>query len=136
MMARAAILLGLMCVLGCGNGGPELAKVTGSISLDGKPVPHAIITFFPLFGGSTSYGVTDKTGRYELMFSDVDRGAMLGAFRVKIETKKYTRDELPEGSDPASFAYVEIPKQYRSEDALKAEVKRGANLINFDLTSK
>ncbi len=135
MFFRIAVLLSLAVVVGCG-GGIELGTVTGTVTIDGKPVPNAMITFFPEFSGSTSYGVTDKNGKYSLMFTDQDRGAMIGSFRVSITTKKRSKDEMPDDGSVTEVDFVEIPKQYRAEKAHTAEVKRGANTINFPMVSK
>ena len=43
---------------GCG-GNPNLFHVSGKVTLDGKPVEKAFVTFIPMGGGSTSYGKTD-----------------------------------------------------------------------------
>ncbi|MEQ1828820.1 MAG: carboxypeptidase-like regulatory domain-containing protein [Pirellula sp.] len=128
-------------VVGCGSGGPQLGRVKGKVTVDGKPVPRASITFFPDFQGSTSYGVTDNNGNYELMFTDTDHGAMVGKFHVGIASKKMARDEMPDGMKPEEFTkmnaeFVEIPKKYRGERAFEVEVKAGSNTINLEMDSK
>ncbi len=128
-------LLPLTVVVGCGRG-PELATVSGLVTVDGKPVPNAMITFFPEFSGTTSYGVTDPNGKYVLMFTDQDRGALIGSFRVSITTKKRSKDEMPDDGSVSEVVFVEIPKQYRGEKAHKAEVKSGSNKIDFAMLSK
>ncbi len=127
-----------VCVLvGCGSDGPELAEVTGTVTVDSKPVGNAIITFIPT-GGTTSYGKTDSQGVYKLMFTDTKSGAMLGTHKVEIEVKRYSKDEITEmkaGGLDVSTEYVQIPKKYKEPGALKAEVKRGRNTIDFTMTN-
>jgi hypothetical protein len=127
-----------MVAAGCGPGGPPLAYVEGTVTVDGKPVPNALMTFIPT-GGTTSYGKTDKDGRYMLMFTDRKRGAMIGAHKVEIEVRRYSKDEIVEmqaAGEDVSDTFVEIPKKYRADGALTAEVKKGSNKIDFKLDSK
>jgi hypothetical protein len=135
------LLLVSFLTLGCGSGGPELGRVKGKVTVDGKPVPRATITFYPEFQGSTSYGVTDEKGDYELKFTDTDYGAMIGKFRVGIATKKIPKAEMPDTMSPEEMAklnaqHVEIPKRYRGDDSFHVEVKSGNNTIDLTMESK
>ena len=98
---------------GCQNrvaGTPDLAPVTGTVTLDGKPTDRAIVSFEGP-GNKSSFGNTDSTGRYEL---------------------NYTRLDAPPGP-----GYVDpIPAKYNTRTTLKADVKAGTNVINFELTTK
>lgn len=69
---------------------PEVAIVVGTVTLDGKPLEGATITFAPNSGRSSS-GVTDSSGKYSLNYTGSIRGAMLGSHRVMI--KKMVRDK-------------------------------------------
>ena len=130
-----------LCILaGCGDSGPETADVYGTVTLDGKPVSGALITFRPeAEEGTPSYGGTDEQGKYSLMFTRDKEGAMLGKHQVDIETHKISPSEAAdiqaEGRQ-VTDTYVEIPKKYRQPGALTAEVNRGGNQIDFPLTSQ
>jgi hypothetical protein len=138
LSCAASILALFSLLIGCGDGGPELASVKGVVTLDGQPVPNAVLTFVPQ-QGSPSYGRTSREGNYELMFTDVKRGAMLGTHQVSIEVQRVSKEELAEmkaqGMDVPD-KIVEIPKAYRQAGALTAEVKRGSNAIDFHLEAK
>jgi len=69
---------------------PEVALVVGRVTLDGKPLEGATVTFAPNSGRSSS-GVTDSSGKYSLNYTGSIRGAMLGSHRVMI--KKMVRDK-------------------------------------------
>ena len=56
----------------------QVADVVGTVTLDGKPLEGASITFAPQSGRSSS-GVTDSSGRYSLNYTGSIRGAMLGS---------------------------------------------------------
>lgn len=124
----------LASILGCGDGGPELGTVQGRVTLDGKPVPNATLTFIPQFEGSPSYGVTDSNGSYTLAFTDTKNGAMLGSFDVQIETKKISKQEMSDDAQGEPPPFIAIPKKYRGK-AFTAEVKRGSNECNFEMQS-
>ncbi|MBA3313370.1 MAG: carboxypeptidase-like regulatory domain-containing protein [Planctomycetota bacterium] len=124
----------LLSLAGCGSDGPELSEVTGTVTLDGKPLQGAILTFIPEApGASTSYGITDAEGNYSLMYSRDKSGAMIGTHKVEIATEKLTADDMADGQPVPK--YVPIPKKYKEPGALTADVKSGDNDIDFELTS-
>lgn len=126
---------------GCGSSdGPPLGEVTGRVTLDGKPLSGAVLTFIAQSAkGSPSYGGTDEQGRYTLMFTNSKHGAMLGDHVVQIETTKVSAGEAKEmvaQGMAAPAPYVAIPKKYKQPGALVAKVASGSNTIDFELTSK
>lgn len=137
-LARIALVAFVLLIAGCGDGGPPLAVVEGTVTVDDKPVVMATLTFVPE-NGSPSYGQTDKDGKYSLMFTDTKYGAMLGNHTVSIEGAKLSKGEIEElkaqGADVPS-ADVAIPRQYLKPGALIAVVERGKNTIDFKLKSK
>ena len=131
----------LLCLvlgcIGCGPSGPKLVEVTGSVTLDGKPVPNAIVTFNPDFaGGSNSLGKTDANGKYRLEFSQDRTGAMVGKHLVEIVTKKISASDMPDTGEPVATEYVAIPAKYRKRGALTVDVTDGRNVIDFPLVSQ
>lgn len=132
-----SVLLVALCgfVAGCGGSdGPKLADVTGTVTLDGKPLTRASIRFVPeATGGSPSYGATTKGGEYQLLFSADKSGAMIGRHRVEIEMLEPEFDQ--EGKIVGEKPPV-LPAKYRNGSELSAEVKSGSNTIPFQLSSK
>lgn len=129
----------LVCGLlsGCGSSGPKLAKVTGKVTVDGKPVPRADISFTPNEpGGSPSLGKTDKDGNYHLAFTQEKDGALIGMHTVSIASKKISPDEMPDDGSVVDSKFVAIPKKYQAKGALTAEVKNTSNVIDFKLDTK
>jgi hypothetical protein len=130
------LLFASIPMMGCGSDGPELAEVSGVVSVDGKPVPGAVLTFVPTGGGSPSYGGTDKDGKYRLMFTDTKYGAMIGDHEVEIVTNKPSAAEIAEmkaEGQEVNVTFVSIPKQYKQKGALTAKVERKKNVVNFTL---
>jgi len=86
--ALAAVL-----AAGCG-GGSNYARVSGVVTVDGKPYKNAVVAFQPVGGqGNTAPGrgssaVTDENGRYTLTTDDGQTGAVVGKHKVRIQTKR------------------------------------------------
>ncbi len=137
MASLACLVLAGTLLTGCGSDGPKLAEVTGKVTVDGKPVPNAIVTFNPTApGGSNSLGKTDSQGNYRLSFTQDKRGAMIGEHEVEIVTKKMSASDMPDTGEAVSTEFVAIPAKYRKRGVLKATVENRSNTINFELESK
>lgn len=93
---------------------PELAPVSGVVTLDGQPLPEAEILFQPT-SGRASTGVSDKNGNYTLLFNRNTNGAKIGPHDVSIITYKQFDETLSK---------------------LTATVTEGDNVINLELKSK
>jgi hypothetical protein len=112
---------------GCGSRA-DLASVRGQVTLDGQPLADAFVVFAPTTKGTTSYGRTNASGNYEMMFTDSEKGAWIAENSVRIST-----GDLSSGGRPGPKERV--PVVYNQESTLKADVKRGANQFDFDLKS-
>ena len=119
-------------VCGCGGAGdqPELGEVTGTVTLDGKPLPGVWVGFAPTEGRS-SMGLTDAEGHYKLDYLHDTPGAKVGTHKVTITSP--VEDQF--GNEVKNFK-ERVPPQYNTNTTLTAEVKAEDNTINFDLTSK
>ena len=124
-------------VTGCGRqSGPELVGVSGTVTLDGKPLADASITFQPIPEGRPSVGVTDSSGNFTLLFSEDRQGALPGSHLVRISTWR-------EGYDDGTW-HPQIPEQVpdvynvkASQNALMTKtVEGGSAQIDFQLSSK
>lgn len=126
-----SLLTGFLGV-GCGGGrGPQLGSVTGTITLNGEPLPGVSVTFIPEDQGSPSYGGTDKNGVYRLQFNQARAGAELGTHHVIIEVPEPATDDSGKRID--STPIVKIPNKYRQPGTLTADVSSGKNIVDFDL---
>ncbi|WP_417388055.1 carboxypeptidase-like regulatory domain-containing protein [Gimesia sp.] len=148
------------CCLGCSGSGTEveLEKVTGVVTMDGKPLANAIVVFTPE-EGNPSTAQTDETGKYELAHRGNAMGAIPGRHKVRITTGQPPAPEIDPDADmsdldPEAEAGFEevgfeemdsskgktkkdpIPAKYNSDTTLTAEVKQGENTIDFKLESK
>src|SRR5436190_8990370 len=126
-----AVFLGIW-LPGCGGEKtPGLGQVTGTITMDGKPLPDATLTFETSKGGlSAALGRTDANGKYELYYSRGHKGATTGENIVRITTLGETG-----GEDNSQVRRESVPTKYNTSSELKADIKRGSNVVNFDLKS-
>lgn len=111
---------------------PDLGKVTGKVTLDGKPVAGANIQFYPAEGGRASNAVSKDDGSYTLIYKGDYQGAKIGKHIVSVSTREDSEGEPgDEGYKPGREE--EIPEKYHGESELEFEVKAGSNEINLDL---
>ncbi len=127
------VLAAVTCLsLGCGGGdGPQLGSVTGTITMNGVPVPGVNVTFIPQDKGSPSYGGTDQNGKYRLLFNQHRTGAQLGKHNVVIKNRESETDDS--GNRILSGVVVTIPQKYSEPGTLSTEVQSGQNKLDFAL---
>ena len=127
---RCLAVVGLVLmvfVAGCSNSSgnlPNLAPVSGTVTLGGQPLSKASV-LFESAKGQGAYGTTDENGRYELRFSGSTMGADIGVNTVRITTV-LDHPTGPDYKDP-------IPARYNKASELKVTVQAGANTHDFAL---
>jgi hypothetical protein len=124
-------------LVGCGGSDtPELATVSGQVTLDGQPLPDARVQFQPTGEGRLTIATTDANGQYELLYTEGVPGTVAGKYLVRINTGQQASD-VREGATPA--IPEKVPVQYnrdaRDTPEMNVEVKPGSNEINFPLKS-
>lgn len=116
-------------LFGCQRG-PALGTVTGTVKVNGQPLPYAYVVFQPIDPpGAYGSAYADETGEYVLQFSRARAGAPVGTHSVSIRAAR--GEELDEGD--VKLARIQIPEKYNSASELKREVKPGSNVHDFDL---
>ncbi len=129
------VALAVCLSVGCGGtSGPRLEAVSGTVTLNGDPVPGLKIVFVPKEQGSPSYGATDASGRYQLQFSQSRAGAQRGLHHVLIENREPETDDrgVPISMTPT----VRIPEKFGRPGQLSADVSAGRNRFDFELESE
>jgi hypothetical protein len=120
--------LGVRCVVlllvfsGCNKTGPDLAPVSGRVTLDGKPAESTKVMFYPDGEKSPSLGRTDEEGRYLLRYKRGVEGGTIGWNTVRLETVT----EVTHGRQL-------VPERFITGSDLRREVKSGANTFDFEL---
>jgi hypothetical protein len=142
----------LVLVAGCGDG-PKLAPVSGVVTLDGKPYPNAVVSFQPIGSkgndspGRGSMAITDKDGRFVLMYENNRPGAVVGKHNVRISTvpgkgsPTIIDDPLgspdgvvPKKGEKSEMDYDPIPTEWHENSTKTFDVPAGGtDQANFDI---
>jgi hypothetical protein len=144
---KCAALLLVGALSGCGGDELDVGEVHGVVTLDGKPLPNAVVTFTPKDGGPSGIGKTDAEGKYELMTVN-EHGAVLGEHFVSIVVvpEAAAVESFP-SDDPRYAAHVQakpdyrpakvikLPERYNMKTELVEKIESGSNEKNFDLKS-
>jgi hypothetical protein len=114
---------------GCSTKTPLLIPVNGIVTLDGKPLPAAVVEFEQPKGMNMATGLTGEDGRFTLMTYKIGAGATLGEHRVQVSCR--------EDPAPGKTKWIS-PKGYASFDTsgLSAEVMPKQNTFTFELASQ
>src|SRR5262249_14263940 len=132
-MRRLIVGLLMASCLGCGSGAPRVAKVSGRVTMDGKPLPKASVMFAPMATkghenpGPTAQGMTDAEGRYELSVDVATQGAVVGKCRIYISTRLSDPaiDERDAGGPIRSLPKDKVPQRYNTGTELTFDVPPG-----------
>jgi hypothetical protein len=136
----------LLTTAGCGAKAdskmPGLVPVTGTITMDGKPLAGAAVSFVGTGTTQTigAAGITDDTGKYELAVATGDKGAAAGDYKVVVN-KLVMADGSPIPPGTTSVAELStknlIPPMYSdfTSSQLKATVPPGGGSIDLPLSS-
>ena len=133
LLALLFMVLSYQLLIGCSRDGYAelgLVEVTGTVTLDGKPLSGANVNFESDDKRSAT-GTTDSAGKYSLMYDSQTRGATPGPKIVRITTA-----EVGEGggvAEGASAAKETLPARYNTQSELKADVSASNRTFNFDL---
>ncbi len=144
-------LLLVSVLVGCGGRGDGYSgprgTVSGSITLDGKPLQKGCQVMFIAPAGHTAVGVIDEAGKYTLAYSDGDVPAVEYQVQLTAPISTATQD-----ADPSKMAQnmklsaksggaaneAPFPAKYgsTSTSTMSFKVKEGANTADFALSGK
>ena len=143
MRHRIPVGIVLVALVGCGK--PyQVAQVSGTVTLDGKPLAKASITFAPMATkdnmapGPTATGLTDANGHYTLIFDKNTPGAVVGKCRIYITSvvgDGTVNDK--DGGPPVKRIKDRVPARYNLNTELTYDVPAGgSDQANFELKSQ
>ncbi|WP_145267234.1 transthyretin-like family protein [Calycomorphotria hydatis] len=135
-MKFAFLVVVVSLLAGCNaDEGPDLGTVTGTVTLDGEPLPNAEVVFSPVLSGRSSFATTDQDGHYEMLYTSSRKGATWGEHRVSITTA--VEEFSNEATGELTPAVKEkLPAKYHEKTELSANVESGSNTIDFALKSE
>jgi hypothetical protein len=138
---RARLALGLALVLALGCGGNRFVPVSGKVTLNGRPLVGATVSFQPVApegsreAGMGSTGKTDANGEYTLKAATGQDGAWVGKHRVMISLlnpQVGDGDERRRGGPPLAD---KVPARYNKDSKEVVEVPPAGLKKDFALTA-
>lgn len=128
-------LLVAVALSGCGGSGEEgLARVKGTVTLDGQPLEGASVVFVPETPSAESqpgYGSTGRNGHYTVVFSNSRQGITPGKYKVSIQTFVAPGEDENGTAIPATPE--KVPDVYNRSTTLTAEVPPDGGTFDFTL---
>ena len=136
------LLVGCLALLPLSCGSSKFATVSGRVTMNGKPLVGATVSFTPLGDDKSieappgSVGKTNANGEYTLKAVNGKDGALVGKHKVAISLLSEQikeGDARPRGGWPITDL---IPDRYNENTELTCDVPPGGKTdANFDLTS-
>ncbi len=139
--------LAVFAAMGCSGaeGDADRADVyetTGKITLDGKPLADAVVTFSPKADQPVAIGRTDSSGNYSLKTYEPDDGAAAGDFIVLVAkptsggSSSMTLEEAHAAATSGEPANPARSHAQAAQNAPKSEVPEKYGLVDqSDLTA-
>lgn len=117
-----------LALIAAGCGGPG-ATVEGVVTLDGRPLPGARISFHPNSPGPVAYGVALADGSYRLKTGAQQSGLEPGGYRATVFAM-----DVVEGEEQVAGPLL-TPAAYGdpAKTSLRCQVSPGPNKIPLDL---
>ncbi len=120
---------------GCDGAGTGREGLSGSVTLDGKPLGQGSIDFLPVSGRGASCGAVFRDGKFDI---EAEKGALPGTYQVQINGVGKTGRKIPSDEVPGEMMdeYVSVvPLRYNKHSELTREVVAGEeNHFEFRLT--
>jgi hypothetical protein len=101
-LAWCGVLTAAALAAGCSGGGGPVLPVNGIVTLDGKPLDGATVTFYPEGEGGRGFAKTGTDGKFVIAGMKNEAGLAPGKYKVTV-----SRMNLPGGGasdDPTSPA--------------------------------
>ena len=138
LTAAAIVLFWLptFTMIGCGRSGSARYEVSGTVTIDGKPLNSGSILFSPLGSGPTAGG---KIADGQFLLAR-DKGPTAGSYRVEILAYQPTGRQIPDPDSPGKTTEEigqVIPARYNVQSELRAKITAaGTNHFEFATTGK
>jgi hypothetical protein len=114
-------------VAGCSDG---KSSVSGSVTLDGRPVASGAITFVKRGGEVVREGAIIKDGAFQALVPP-------GTYKLELNGQKVTGTRKQKGFDgkdeEVQLTEELFPERYNAKSNLTQEIKPGSNTVKLDL---
>ena len=138
-----ALSLSVCTAMLVGCGGPKIAPVEGTITLNGQGLDKIMVEFWPSAEGPRSVAETDAQGHFELMLDDGKRkGAVVGSHKVVLKDASVYGDKFlgraAENKDISGGRKPRIANNYTGADStpLTQVVEASGNKFAIEVKAK
>lgn len=123
LLSLVFVALGVLA--GCGTEN-KLGRqgVSGSVTLDGRPIANGTIRFEPVAEDGVASGTTITQGKYDISAA---RGLPPGEYLVRISAAGESGVAEPLPGDSSKLAEELVPEKYNTNSELKVAIKKGSN---------
>ena len=135
---RCLVLLGILTALiGCSKAsGPQVVRVNGTVTYQGKPVANLLVTFMPT-QGRPSHATTDANGHFDLQYTGEEKGAVVGRHTAWVSVPLSGAEGMGPQFEPKLAPEVSvIVKKYGTPDLTPfkdIEVKSDNQVVDLKL---
>ena len=113
-------------MIGCGDGRPKRAAVSGHVTIDGQPLTHGVVRLVPE-NARPATGKLDSEGRYTLSCFEEGDGAVLGPCKVSISAMESVSNNVQKWHAPKMYADAD-------RSGLTADITGPTDSLDFELT--
>lgn len=140
----SAIAIPIMMLAGCGGSGPlpDMGRVHGKVTLDGQPLPGAVVAINSRSTkegsaevvNNLSTGMADANGVYKMYYAGGVEGVRAGSGKIQLDSSSWEeKDDSGKFTNPLR---EKVPAKYFAPFK-DIEIKKGETQeINLELTSK
>jgi len=132
---RRCGFLWVLFLVGCSDNGRS--EVSGTVSLNGRPIPEGAITFIPVEGNTgPGAGAEIRDGKY---FIPREKGVTTGKNRVELRAFRETGRKVQDPTGrPGVLTFERVmvfPPEYNDKSTLVRDVKPASDTIDFTITA-
>lgn len=100
-----AVVAAILGLAGCGEGGPKVVEVSGTVLIDGQPLDYGHIQVIPA-DWRPAAGSIGKDGRFTLSTTEPNDGCAVGTHQVAILAGESVTAETTRWHAPAKYADI------------------------------
>jgi hypothetical protein len=122
-----AFVVACLVVSGCTDG---KSSITGTVTLDGRPIANGAIVFVKQGGDLARDGAVITDGAFQATLPP-------GSYKLELNAQKVVGKRKQKGFDgkdeEVEIAEEAFPPRYNAQSELLQEIKPGANTLKLDL---
>jgi hypothetical protein len=129
-VATLCVVLCAVMLAGCAKK-PDRGTVTGSVTLDGQPLPSGVIHFVPADGKTATADSMITDGKFSASVPPGDKKVSISAPKVTGKKRMFDKPDSPE----VDVVQELLPAKYNVQTQLTLTVNAGSQEKDFPLSS-